>query len=103
MPHDPITTNRIHFLCQSILSKPSYKVLTAPLNCSRVRQLNTWDLDTLYAEFKNLETELYVYGFIPSNASFFLQPNGMVSLTGFEYFSFKMVRPDGSVYSLAPP
>lgn len=102
MPHDPITANRIHYLCESIMIKPSYRILSAPTNFIRNVQLNPWDLDILYKEFKVLETELFVYGFLPTKASFFLQPDGRVALSGYEHFAFKMLRPDGSWYSQEP-
>ena len=102
MPHDPITTNRIHFLCQTILTKPSYKVLIAPLNFSKNRYLDSWDMNLLHQEFKNFETELFIYGFYATDILFYLQPDGRVALDGFENFSFKMSRPDGTFYALAP-
>jgi hypothetical protein len=102
MPHDPITANRIKFLCESILLKPSYKVLTAPNNYVRNIQLQKWDLDSLNTEFKVFETELFVYGILPTKAFFYLQPDGRVALSGYEHFAFKMLRPDGSWYSQEP-
>ena len=102
MSHDPITTNRIHFLCQTILNKPSYKVLSAPLYYSRNRVIDSWDLNVVHVEFKNFETELFSLGFIPTKAIFYLQPDGKVALSGYEHFSFKMLRPDGTTYALAP-
>ena len=102
MSHDPITTNRIHFLCQTILNKPSYKVLSAPYHYVRNREINSWDLNIVYEEFKKFEIELFSFGFIPTKAIFYLQPDGKVALTGYEHFSFKMLRPDGTFYAFAP-
>ncbi len=102
MPHDPVTTSRIHLLCNTILSQPYYTVLKAPQTFIMSRELNYWDLDRLSVEVKLLNAELFARGFILKNFTLYLQPNGTVAIDGFEFFGFKMLNPDGSWYCKEP-
>jgi hypothetical protein len=102
MPHDPLTTSRIHFLAQTILNQPHYGILKAPTTFTKSRELYEWDLDRLNVEMKLFKTELFEKGFIAENYTFYLQTSGFVAIDGFEHFSFKMLRSDGTWYGQEP-
>ena len=96
---DTLTQERIRFLCETILSDPSYTILQAPANdFSKTTPARLASIPGLKEEVDRLVSTLRDRGFVAKGYHLYYQRFGKVVFTGFENFGFVMTDANGNTY-----